>query len=201
MDTQNSGQELKAWRERLGKDAAWIEEILNNTRAGKWPVGHSNGDFRRRVCEGVVGHLECPYADDEVSTYYGAYRAALGAEEARQAAARGPAEPVRPEGVTVERMGALAVVVGGGTRVSVAPDGAYMFANGLPATAVVLRYAADLSEYRAAIHAAGDRQRKLDAVEKAREANNAARAEWEAADKKWRAAAVALDNARRKAGL
>ena len=75
-------------------------------------------------------------------------------------------------------------------------------------TPACLRYAADLSEYRAAIHAASDRQRKLDAVRAAEaeaermiDARDTAHRRFLDADNLRAKAELALATARREAGL
>ena len=208
-----TGAELRAWRERLGKDEAWAAQIcaeLSFAFYRGWPRESKAGRERRDAAEGDA-HWD--YSQSEADALRTAYAAALEAEEARQAAERGPVEPVCPEGVTVERVaGACFVVSCGGTRVSFTHDGKNVYANGCTASAAALRYAADLSEYRAAIHAASDRQRKLDAVKAAEEAQWAAERAiakihddyheaLDAARVTSRQASSALVTARREAGL
>lgn len=129
---------------------------------------------------------------------------------------RGPVEPVCPEGVTTW------LVMGTTGRTCVAlsrlhnpvvvvePDGCVISSafDKAPASPALLEYAAALSRYRAAQHAASDRQRKLDAVKAAvaaeMAASNAKDAAWEAYDKTLAplgAARAALIAARREAGL
>ena len=94
--------------------------------------------------------------------------AALAAEEARRA----PAEPVPPAGVTVENFGAdIMVRRSDNTTVGyVNLDGWVIILHDRCADPATLEYVAALSRYRAAQHAAGDRQRKLDAVKAAEDA-------------------------------
>lgn len=148
-----------------------------------------------------------------------AYHAALEAEERAQAAERGPAEPVCPEGVTAAPWRITQGKDVWGTRVGIKGHGYFMLRvhpcgrieplgqNDDP-TPALLRYVADLSEYRAALHAASDRQRKLDAVELAQKAKDAACEARDKADGYARdahrlaeQAQHALDAARREAGL
>jgi len=213
-----TGAELRAWRERLGKDEAWIHEILDAVDVASGSH-NGNGSTRRLMVE--LGHHEGSYDVHEREALRTAYRAALEAEEARQVAERGPVEPVCPEGVTVERAcgrGPMLVFGhrdysgGNPSRIVVDDDGTIRYGaeaskqHGL--SAAQCRHAADLSEYRAAIHAASDRQRKLDAVKAAeaaeRDAETAKEIAWQAYDATLAplgAARDALRTARREAGL
>lgn len=200
-----TGAELRAWRERLGKDEAWIE-------------------YRRRCVEDGDTHGGI-YVGRDVEQLTTAYIAALEAEERAQAEC-GPVEPVCPEGVTAFTNGDTWVwpnghhiaFTNGDTwvrpnghhigGVSVGSDGAMRLAGSHSTTPACLRYAADLSEYRAAIHAASDKQRKLDAVKAAeaaeRDAETAKEIAWQAYDATLAplgAARDALRTARREAGL
>jgi len=213
-----TGAELKVWRERLGKDEAWIEEALDRLDLIA-PPGCGYGSERRRNAEGCS-----QYTADTTAVIRTAYRAALEAEEARQAAERAQAEPVCPEGVDLFRSvghtwvrpsahfsGGIGVMDDGTMRESGLAEG-YV---GLSITPACLRYAADLSEYRARKHAEGDRQRKLDAVRAAEAAQREATTAYHAArgvmndavnacnaaSSKLTAAAGALVAARREAGL
>ena len=69
------------------------------------------------------------------------------------------------------------------------------------ATPRELRFAADLADYRAAQHAAGEQQRRIDAVRAAEEAFKEADATYSAALDARDTARKALANAKREAGL
>ena len=215
-----TGEELGAWRERLGKDEAWGAGVCAGLVFAcyhEWPRESAAGSERRQAAE---GEARWGYDQSEVSALRTAYHAALEAEERAQAA-RGPVEPVCPEGVTVERAcgrGPMLVFGhrdysgGNPSRIVVEDDGTIRYGaeaskqRGL--SAAQCRHAADLSEYRAAIHAANDKQRKLDAVRAAEaavveshKATEAAHAAYRAAeDQHARAVSVMLD-AKREAGL
>lgn len=206
-----TGAELRAWRERLGKDEAWVEATL----APLTGCGDNGRDLRRAAEDGPR---------DALSTLRTAYRAALEAEEARQAAECGPVEPVCPEGVYAWNVGGDLCMHVQGARpgnsfLAVRPDGTIRASKAVgeipPASTELLEYAAALSRYRAAIHAASDRQRKLDAVRAAEEAHKVTDAACDAARRSKRDAedkyttayeaaiktARALDAALREAGL
>ena len=186
-----TGAELRAWRERLGKDEAWAKGVLNAVSSDTLcPVGNVSA----RLVAAEKGHMG--YSSHETAALRVAYRAALEAEEARQAAERGPAEPVCPEGVTTftngytwvrpagHHVGGIGVEANGamkiaGAKACLAPGQAARHPR-TDTTVQCLRYAADLSEYRAAIHAASDKQRKLDAVKAAEEAHEKANAAYAA---------------------
>lgn len=200
-----TGAELRAWREKLDKDEAWVEELLDMTRAGEWPVssGAGNGEFRRRVCEGDVAIDRIHYSDGEQTIYRTAYRAALEAEEARQAAERGPVEPVCPEGVTVSRGSTgSSIYLRDVFAATVNHDGT-LENWGIPRnpqhTADVVAFVAAFMRYTSALHA--DRQRKLDAVKVAEEAYAKAGDAVRAAERECDKASDALVAARREAGL
>lgn len=191
-----TGAELRAWRERLGKDEAWIEGVLGatdvpaNEHDDRMPGDGLFGVQRRSATEGNGGS----YSARQVDAIRTAYRAALEAEERAQAG-RGP-EPVCPEGVGVFQNGITWVrpsthYVGG---VGVRGDGTMQLAGSAAITAECLEYSAALSRHRAAVHAASDRQRKLDAVRAAEEARDRALAALDEAIR-------ALLAARREAGL
>ena len=127
--------------------------------------------------------------------------------------------PVCPEGVTAAPWRITQGKDVWGTRVGIKGHGYFMLLvhpcgrieplgqNDDP-TPALLRYVADLSEYRAALHAASDRQRKLDAVKAAeaaeRDAETAKEIAWQAYDATLAplgAARDALRTARREAGL
>lgn len=205
-----TGAEMKAWRERLGKDEAWVEGVLRAADIEYLGRGDKrSGSERREWIENSRGH----YSERQTEQLRTAYREALEAEEARQAAERVQAEPVCPEGVACwSGQG----VYGGDARVGIANNGASVAviivrADGsmttttpsapLTATPALLRYAADLSDYRARKHAEGDRQRKLDAVRAAEDAWNEARKAHSETSKRVNDAHEALVAARREAGL
>lgn len=134
-----------------------------------------------------------------------------GAESGAQAAERGPVEPVCPEGVTVERFGDGSCTVRLHStvcfRIESWKRGAEVHTdvvtklNGQHWPAWLARYAADLCEHMAAIHAASDKQRKLDAVKAANDAWDAARKAHSETSKRVNDAHEALSIARREAGL
>lgn len=208
-----TGAELKAWRERLGKDEAWADRVLGAVYLPGLGTGY--GDCRRPAIEKMSRAGE--YGPEQTTALLTAYRAALKAEEARQAAERAQAEPVCPDGVTLHvcEDGRILVMVpyrtGGDAAVaSVDPDGrGFALHHIAPAwTPTILRYTADLIDHLARKHAEGDRQRKLDAVRAAHEAydraclaKSEARRAAEDASKAASDAFEALNTARREAGL
>lgn len=210
-----TGAELRAWRERLGKDEAWIEGMLRERIPGLGVGGQLDGTHRRQAAEGTRRGV---YSDGNVYAIRAAYRTALEAEEARQAAERGPAEPVCPEGVKTwagcgDGAGSANLTMAGQGFASlvVAADGSIrtgQYAPGVPVSPALLEYAAALSRYRAAVHAASDRQRKLDAVRAAEaeaermiDARDTAHRRFLDADNLRAKAELALATARREAGL
>lgn len=210
-----TGAELRAWRERLGKDEAWIHEILDAVDVASGSH-NGNGSTRRLMVE--LGHHEGSYDVHEREALRTAYRAALEADEARQAAERGPVEPVCPEGVKTwagcgDGAGSANLTMAGQGFASlvVAADGSIrtgQYAPGVPVSPALLEYAAALSRYRAAVHAASDRQRKLDAVRAAEaeaermiDARDTAHRRFLDADNLRAKAELALATARREAGL
>lgn len=217
MCEQSEGAKLKAWRERLGKDEAWIEAALDAS-----PISRTDGTYgmrgigygsaRRIAAEGGEGDY---YSDRQRGELIKAYRAALEAEEARQVAERAQAEPVCPEGVyTTERhdpsRGPETVI-----RWSSEETELFVGYRETEDDVKAARFYLELVTFRARKHADGDRQRKLDAVraaenalEKAKDASRAAHAEMrrisnemDHADVAVGAAHRALDAARREAGL
>lgn len=128
---------------------------------------------------------------------------------------RGPVEPVCPEGVretlgivrdgranTSIHLTATSVHAGSFAAVRIETDGRiFTDASGQGCSPALLEYAAALSRYRAAQHAASDRQRKLDALREAEEVAKAAGAALQEASQKADAAYLALATARREAGL
>lgn len=200
MCEQSEGAKLKARRLRLGKDEAWIEAALDaspiSRTDGTYGMrGNGYGSARRIAAEGGDGDY---YSDRQRGELIKAYRAALEAEEARHAAERAQAEPVCPEGVTVRRESVYIYVDRAG---HVRADGSVSVVGSTCADRVALRYLVDLADYRARLHAEGDRQRKLDAVRAAEEAAKAAGAALQEASQKADAAYLALRTARREAGL
>ncbi len=211
-----TGAELRAWRERLGKDEAWAAQIcaeLSFAFYRGWPRESKAGRERRDAAEGDA-HWD--YSQSEADALRTAYAAALEAEEARQAAERGPVEPVCPEGVKswpgYGQFSAETYIGMDGTGfglVSVGAAGEVAITHQAGACSpTLLEYAAALSRYRATLHAASDRQRKLDAVRAAEEAHDAAHKATEDAYAAYREAEAAvgrthsaLKAARREAGL
>ncbi len=199
-----TGAELRAWRERLGKDEAWAMRVLMDVATPY--LGSSENELdgvtRLAFVERGVGSMRGYTMSQDA--YVAAYRAALESEEARQAAERGPVEPVCPEGV--RRTGDLLGVKGQGWQLRVDRDGTIMLmpdgGDGEPfASPDLLEYAAALSRYRAAQHAASDKQRKLDAVRAAEEKCEKAKAASLAATDAFSVAVHELTAARREAGL
>lgn len=198
-----TGAELRAWRERLGKDEAWARGVLEEVNVPGLGHGRGYGDCRILVeRDGLDG-----YADNQRRLLRAALVAALEDEERAQAK-RGPVEPVCPEGVTrgdmldpddgsPNMMGDLGL----GWQVHVSDSGRIRLVDSGSASPALLEYAAALSRYRAALHAASDEQRKLDAVRATEEAHRKARAEYDRATLEYNAAARALLDARREAGL
>lgn len=191
MTTMKTGAELRAWRERLGKDEAWAAALLESLpgapASAEIGCGPGQGLIRLRAAESVAdGYAYHAFLRKTL-------RAALEAEERAQARIT--------QGKDVW-----------GTRVGIKGHGYFMLRvhpcgrieplgqNDDP-TPALLRYVADLSEYRAALHAASDRQRKLDALREAEEVAKAAGAALQEASQKADAAYLALATARREAGL
>lgn len=197
---QYTGAELKAWREKLGKDEAWAADVLRHVKHADYQYVGSMSDGSARLSAAENGALS--YPQDTIEAFRTAYRAALEAEEARQAAERAQAEPVCPEGVTVQsgtddHVVRLNGVVCFRVRVykGVAEVVPQVTNQHWPAR--LTRFAADFNEYVTAQHAEGDRQRKLDAVKAAEEAAKAAGAALQEASQKADAAYLALASARR----
>lgn len=198
-----TGAELRAWRERLGKDEAWARGVLEEVNVPGLGHGRGYGDCRILVeRDGLDG-----YADNQRRLLRAALVAAL-EDEARAQAERGPVEPVCPEGVTrgdmldpddgsPNMMGDLGL----GWQVHVSDSGRIRLVESGSASPALLEYAAALSRYRAAVHAASDRQRKLDAVKAAEEARDAARRARDVAEDALTEAIKAHVAARREAGL
>ena len=152
------------------------------------------GDWRAKVPTHVLSAWDGDDWDKRLAALQGWHRELLAAERA----AAPLTEPVAPDGVTVWgnyvvlRSDAVARRV-----LMVGPAGE--LAEGV--TPGMLRYAADLADYRAAQHAAGEQQRKLDAVRAAEEAWKTACAEYRTAHERCNDAELALANAKREAGL
>lgn len=198
-----TGAELRAWRERLGKDEEWARGVLEEVNVPGLGHGRGYGDCRILVeSDGLDG-----YADNQRRLLRAALVAAL-EDEARAQSERGPVEPVCPEGVTrgdmldpddgsPNMMGDLGL----GWQVHVSDSGRIRLVDSGSASPALLEYAAALSCYRAAVHAASDRQRKLDAVKAAEEARDAARRARDVAEDALTEAIKAHVAARREAGL
>lgn len=198
-----TGAELRAWRERLGKDEAWARGVLEEVNVPGLGHGRGYGDCRILVeRDGLDG-----YADNQRRLLRAALVAAL-EDEARAQAERGPVEPVCPEGVTrgdmldpddgsPNMMGDLGL----GWQVHVSDSGRIRLVDSGSASPALLEYAAALSRYRAAVHAASDRQRNLYAVKAAEEARDAARRARDVAEDALTEAIKAHVAARREAGL
>lgn len=215
-----TGAELRAWRERLGKDDAWgaalLESLPGAPASAEIGCGPGQGGVRLHAAESVAfGYAYHAFLRKTL-------RAALEAEEARQSAERGPVEPVCPEGVrlfpdgddvycyswTSTRGGRIARVSADGTiRLYLIGD------SGTPVEHV--EYVAALSRFRAERLAASDKQRKLDAVRAAEAALESAQGALRTAHADMRSlcdridetdravadAKTALTAARREAGL
>ena len=199
-----TGAELRAWRERLGKDEVWGAAALDTAHEGaphSAGLGHATGQgaYRLHTAEKMTA------AGDDVAHLRAVLSAALEAEERAQAAERGPVEPVCPEGVTVSPQdnGCVIRITGrAASSLFVGPVGTVStLFSGVEAPPALLEYAAALSRYRAAVHAASDRQRKLDAVKAAEEARDAARRARDVAEDALTEAIKAHVAARREAGL
>lgn len=165
-----TGAELRARREALGLSEEWAREWTEANRRAHDIVSLSGVE---RECWDIA------LPSSPARRLRAAYAAALDAEEARRA----NAEPVPPEGVTVAIVNRKREVKLNGVlcfcvdtwgvcdcHTDVVP---VMSGQHWPASLV--RYAADLAEWCA--HAAGEKQRKLDAVRAAEKAYEAACAE------------------------
>lgn len=180
-----TGAELRARRERLGLS---VEDAADSMLV----TAHVD-DIRYMEDEDARGLA------DAWPRSAAAYAAALAAEEARRA----PAEPVPPEGVRLFREGPCVRVYSstdrrGGSIARVDDDGTIrlcpMGDDGTPVEHI--EYVAALSRYRAAQHAAGDRQRKLDAVKAAEDALEEARAAYRSIEAARAKACADLDRLR-----
>jgi hypothetical protein len=76
-----TGAELRAWRERLGKDEAWIERVLGAVFLDEIGTGDGHEEVRREAVEGRGTR----YREDRQAVLRDAYIAALEAEERAQA--------------------------------------------------------------------------------------------------------------------
>ena len=203
-----TGAELRARRERLGLSEAWIEDALDETPIPRpfedgVVCGNGYGETRRLSAEGDGAY---GYYEAQIAVLRTAYAAALTAEEQRRAAAL-LTEPVAPEGVhTFERdlLGQPETVI----RWSSENTELFVGYRETEDDVRAARYYLELVTHRAAQHAAGEQQRRIDAVRAAEEALRVAdelivttnRAFMDACDAGSRAA-VALAAARKEAGL
>ena len=194
-----SGAELRSWREKLGKDEAWaMRWSLEHARAHDFYVSR-HGDDDDCI---EHGRWDDSMPGSPAKNMRTAYIAALEAEERAQAE-RGPVEPVCPEGVEERGVfgGIWLAVRGRDAAFFVLDSGDVRSEGGRPISPALLEYAAALSRYRAAIHAASDKRRKLDAVRAADDAWDAARKAHSETSKRVNDAHEALVAARREAGL
>lgn len=195
--------DLARRRQALGKDEKWIQDILGEYSG----PGLARASFclqskidRRKAAEGTLPNGY--YDPTDIVGFRKLYDKALTELE--------NSVPTCPEGVTAwsSETGTymFAHVPGGytGAFLEILKDGtikkvvAWKDAECSPE---MLEYAAALSRHLTTKHKSEDRRRKLDALAKAKEEHDISRAEWEAADKKWRATAHALDAAKAEAGL
>lgn len=200
---QYTGAELKAWRERLGKDEAWAAALLESLpgapASAEIGCGPGQGALRLHAAESVAdGYAYHAYLRKTL-------HAALEAEEARQAAERAQAEPVCPEGVTAWRGMGEATYIGTAktpcAAMLVRDDGTARALSDMDIPCELLEYAAAVSRANKTKHAEGDRQRKLDAVRAAEEALEKAHASRSKAEEAVTSAAAWVERARREAGL
>ena len=180
-----NGAELRAWRERLGLTREDASRAIGNALTRRESIN-------AETVERLEGNRTF-YGDP--APYVAAYRAALEAEEARQA------EPVCPEGVyTTERhdpsRGPETVI-----RWSSEETELFVGYRETEDDVKAARFYLELVTYRARQRAEGDRQRKLDAVRAAEEAYLKAEDERRRAEDAADQAARALGAARREAGL
>lgn len=165
-----TGSDLRAWREKLGKDEAWIEAILGNcllSGFGLAPNPLSRSE-RRKATEGDA--MRYAYNTHEIGQMTTAYRAALEAELTLL-------EPVCPERVTVDRSSDTWKVKLNDIHCFSVRGNTYEYHDRFVTVCseqhwppYLVRYAANLSEFRAtvaAFHAASEKQAKLDAVKAA----------------------------------
>ena len=196
-----TGAELRAWRERLGLSEAWIEDALDETPIPRpfedgVVCGNGYGETRRLSAEGDGAY---GYYEAQIAVLRTAYAAALTAEEQRRAAAL-LTEPVAPEGVhTFERdlLGQPETVI----RWSSENTELFVGYRETEDDVRAARYYLELVTHRAAQHAAGEQQRRIDAVRAAEEAFKEADATYSAALDARDTARKALANAKREAGL
>ena len=190
-----TGAELRAWRERLELSVEWAAKII------------SDAGLNRTAQDVANLEASCCIARDWFATAP-VYAAALTAEEQRRSAAP-LTEPVAPEGMTVRTVTdckCTYVSINRGCRDDLIATVWHSDARAVSiedeyATPEALRFVADLADYRAAQHAAGEQQRKLNAVRAAEEAFKEADATYSAALDARDTARKALNAAKREAGL
>jgi hypothetical protein len=190
-----TGAELRAWRERLELSVEWAAKII------------SDAGLNRTAQDVANLEASCCIARDWFATAP-VYAAALTAEEQRRSAAP-LTEPVAPEGVTVRTVTdckCTYVSINRGCHDNLIATVWHSDARAVSiedeyATPEALRFVADLADYRAAQHAAGEQQRKLNAVRAAEEAFKEADATYSAALDARDTARKALNAAKREAGL
>lgn len=187
MSAGTTGAELRARRERLGLSVEWAAKII------------SDAGLNRTAQHVANLEASCCIARDWFATAP-IYAAALTAEEQRRSAAP-LTEPVAPEGVVVRSNNAVEshgtiVSQRGATDFAVVWDdgGSPRIFGANEVSAEALEYVAALSRYRAAQHAAGEQQRKLNAVRAAEEALEKSRRAYDEAFR-------AREAAKREAGL
>ena len=193
-----TGAELRARRERLGLSREWARDSV------QWP--RPEGSYFVATIESGSWDTAC--ATSTAADAIRAYAAALTAEEQRRAAAP-LTEPVAPEGVTVRTVTdckCTYVSINRGCHDNLIATVWHSDARAVSiedeyATPEALRFVADLADYRAAQHAAGEQQRKLNAVRAAEEAFKEADATYSAALDARDTARKALNAAKREAGL
>lgn len=190
-----TGAELRAWRERLELSVEWAAKII------------SDAGLNRTAQDVANLEASCCIARDWFATAP-VYAAALTAEEQRRSAAP-LTEPVAPAGVTVRTVTdckCTYVSINRGCHDNLIATVWHSDARAVSiedeyATPEALRFVADLADYRAAQHAAGEQQRKLNAVRAAEEAFKEADATYSAALDARDTARKALNAAKREAGL
>lgn len=194
-----TGAELRAWRERLGLSEAWARDNV------PWP--RPEGSYFVATIES--GSWNTVDAGSTAADAIRAYAAALTAEEQRRAAAPLTEPPMPPAGVTVRTVTdckCTYVSINRGCHDNLIATVWHSDARAVSiedeyATPEALRFVADLADYRAAQHAAGEQQRKLNAVRAAEEAFKEADATYSAALDARDTARKALNAAKREAGL
>lgn len=195
--------DLAKRRQNLGKDDAWIENILGEYAGFSLSCAslclQSKID-RRKAAEGTLPGY---YDPTHTVAFREIYDKALTKLE-------NSSVPVCPEGVVSWSSGTgtclHAKVPNGctGAFLEILKDGTIKKVvswKDAECSPEMLEYAAALSRHLTAKYESEDQQRKLGALAKAKEEHDISRDEWEAADKKWRATARALDAAKAEAGL